>query len=592
MTCVVLSIGTELTRGELVNSNAAWLGAELTALGFEVSEHAVVDDDVGRIVETLLRLASRARVVVTTGGLGPTTDDLTTAAVARALGVNVSRDEASLDQIRRRIERAGRTLTPTNAKQADFPEGADILPNPVGTAPGFGVRLGECVAYFMPGVPTEMKRMFEDQVAKRIRALAPNNLYQSRLRTFGLPESIVGEKLGGVELAYPGTTIGYRAHFPEIEVKVLARAASHAAAHELCDRATIEVRARLGAHVYGEADDTFAGVVGRALRSRGWTLAIAESCTGGLVGHMLTREPGASEFLLLDAVTYANSAKSRILGVDEEVIRWHGAVSPEVACAMAQGARRVSGADLALSLTGVAGPSGGSDDKPVGTVHIALARPDGTMEHQHRVFTGDRARIQILASYAGLQLVRDLCASRAVGDAPGGSGPGERRVTRGDGWGRGWPGPRGGLTRSGRSLRARSRCDEHPARRAHRRPAAHGEWGAERCVDAAGQGASHAEVHGCAAPRRRGAPRQGARVARRLEEGPPSRHLPPAGLPLGGASPGRRRRARRPARRAREARREDRKTDRRSWRCSPRSAPSGRTSRSRGSSARTTPGDG
>jgi nicotinamide-nucleotide amidase len=419
MTCVVLSIGTELTRGELVNSNAAWLGAELTALGFEVSEHTAVDDDVDRIVETLRRLAARARVIVTTGGLGPTTDDVTTAAVAAALGVALVRDDASLEHIRRRIERAGRTLTPTNAKQADFPADAEILPNPVGTAPGFAVRLGECVAYFMPGVPAEMKRMFEDQVARRIRDLAPNNLHQSRLRTFGLPESVVGEKLAGVEAAYPGTTIGYRAHFPEIEVKVLARATSHTAAQELCDRATVDVRARLGAYVYGEAEDTFGGVVGRALRSRGWTLAIAESCTGGLVGHMLTREPGASEFLLLDAVTYANSAKSRVLGVDEETIRWHGSVSPEVAWAMAQGARRVSGADLALSLTGVAGPSGGTDTKPVGTVHIALARPDGTAESQHRVFTGDRVRIQTLASYAGLQMVRDLCLSREFTDGSG-----------------------------------------------------------------------------------------------------------------------------------------------------------------------------
>ena len=426
MTCVVLSIGTELTRGELVNTNAAWLGAELTGLGFEVVEHAVVDDDIGRIVSTLTRLASNARVVVATGGLGPTTDDLTTAAVASALGAPLVRDEGSLEHIRRRIERAGRALTPTNAKQADFPEGAEILPNPVGTAPGFGVRLGECVAYFMPGVPGEMKRMFEEQVTKRIRVLAPNNLFQYRLRTFGLPESAVGEKLAGVEAAYPGTTIGYRAHFPEIEVKVLARAASHVAARDLCDRATAEVRARLGAHIYGEADDTFAGVVGRALRARGWTLAIAESCTGGLVGHMLTREPGASEFLLLDAVTYANSAKSRILGVDEEVIRWHGAVSPEVACAMAQGARRVSGADLALSLTGVAGPSGGSDTKPIGTVHVALARPDGAVDLKHLAFTGDRVRIQTLASYAGLQMVRELCASRTVGDAPGALAP-ERR---------------------------------------------------------------------------------------------------------------------------------------------------------------------
>jgi nicotinamide-nucleotide amidase len=424
MTCVVLSIGTELTRGELVNSNAAWLAAELTSIGFEVIEHAVVDDDVERIIATLRRLSPRVRVIVTTGGLGPTTDDLTTVAVAAALGVAVVRDDASLDHIRRRLERAGRTLTASNAKQADFPAGAEVLPNPLGTAPGFSVRLGECSAYFLPGVPSEMKRMFEDQVARRIRPLAPNNLFQSRLRTFGLPESVVGDKLAGVEAAHPGTTIGYRAHFPEIEVKVLARAASHAAAHELCDRATAEVRVRLGGYVYGEADDTFAGVVGRALRTRGWSLAIAESCTGGLVGHMLTREPGASEFLLLDAVTYANSSKASILGVNEDSIRWHGSVSPEVACEMALGARRVSGADIALSLTGVAGPSGGTDTKPVGTVHIALARPDGTVESQHRLFTGDRARIQTLASYAGLEMVRDLCLSRAYGD---GSAPGERR---------------------------------------------------------------------------------------------------------------------------------------------------------------------
>jgi nicotinamide-nucleotide amidase len=411
MMCAVLSIGTELTRGELVNSNAAWLGAELTAIGFEVAEHAAVDDDRERISNALKRLSQSAGVIVATGGLGPTTDDVTTESAAIALGVRLARDEASLDHIRRRLEKAGRTMAPSNAKQADFPEGADILPNPMGTAPGFGVRIGSSVAYFMPGVPREMMRMFEQQVVPRIRAFAPNNLFQSQLRTFGLPESVVGERLTGVEEAHPGTTIGYRAHFPEIEVKVLARAVSQASARDLCERATADVRARLGACVYGEAQDTFAGVVGRLLRARGWTLAIAESCTGGLVGHMMTREPGASDFLLLDAVTYANSAKSRILSVDEETIRWHGAVSPEVAGAMAQGAKRVAGADVALSLTGVAGPSGGTEAKPVGTVYIAVARIDGATEVRHRLFGGDRRQIQTLASYAGLQMVRDVCSA-------------------------------------------------------------------------------------------------------------------------------------------------------------------------------------
>ena len=414
MTSAVLSIGTELTRGELVNSNAAWLSAELTAIGFEVLEHTVVDDDRARIVDAILRLTRGTRVIVCTGGLGPTPDDVTTDAVAAALGVRLARDEASLDNIRRRLEKYGRPLTSSNAKQADFPDGADILPNAIGTAPGFGVRIGECVAYFLPGVPREMMRMFEEQVVPRIRALAPNNLFQLRLRTFGLPESLVGDRLAGIEPSFAGTTIGYRAHFPEIEVKVLARAPSHAAARDVCERATAEVRARLGSHVFGEAEDTFAGVVGRALRSRGWTLAIAESCTGGLVGHMLTREPGASDFLLLDAVTYANSAKSRILGVDEETIRWHGAVSSEVAAAMASGARRVAGAAVGLSLTGVAGPSGGSEAKPVGTVYIALAKPDGTVDVKHRALVGDRERIQTLAAYAGLELIRELCASRVA----------------------------------------------------------------------------------------------------------------------------------------------------------------------------------
>jgi nicotinamide-nucleotide amidase len=409
MTCAVLCIGTELTRGELLNTNATWLAAALTDLGFDVVENVVVDDDSSRIIATLDRLGKAVRVIVSTGGLGPTTDDLTTDAVATALGVNVVRDEASLDAIRRRIEKAGRSLTPSNAKQADFPQGADILPNPVGTAAGFGVTIGGASAFFMPGVPHEMQKMFEEHVSPRIRTLSTRTSHQVRLRTYGLPESLVGDRLAGVEEAFPGVVIGYRAHFPEIEVKVLARAATNDSARELCDRATTEVRARLASVVYGDADDTFAGVVGRLVRNKGFTLSIAESCTGGLVGHMITREPGASDYLLVDAVTYANSAKTRLLGIDEEVIRGHGAVSAEVAAAMAEGVRRVSGADLALSLTGIAGPAGGTESKPVGTVFIAVASPTGTTVTEKH-FLGNRHQIQTAAAYAGLDLVRQACA--------------------------------------------------------------------------------------------------------------------------------------------------------------------------------------
>jgi len=411
MTCAVFCIGTELTRGELVDTNGPWLAAALTDLGFEVTEKATVDDDRARIIATLKRLAGWARVIVCTGGLGPTTDDMTSDAVAEALGVPLERDEGSLDAIRRRFEKIGRTMSESNAKQADFPRGADVLANPIGTAPGFSVRIGEATALFMPGVPREMKRMFDEQVVPRIRPLAPNDSHQVRLRTFGLPESVVGERLAGIEETFAGVTIGYRAHFPEIEVKVLARARDEASAHSLCDAATLEVRKRLADVVYGDGDDTFAGVVGRALRSRGYTLAIAESCTGGLVGHMLTREPGASDFLLVDAVTYANSAKTQLLGVEEDVLRGHGAVSAEVAAAMAEGVRRVSGADLALSLTGVAGPTGGTEEKPVGTVFLAVASQKGTIvKHRLLASFGDRVMIQTLASYAGLQLVREACA--------------------------------------------------------------------------------------------------------------------------------------------------------------------------------------
>jgi nicotinamide-nucleotide amidase len=408
MTCAVFCIGTELTRGELVNTNAAWIAAALTDLGFEVTEEVVVDDDRARVAAALKRLAGSAKIIVCTGGLGPTTDDLTSEAVADVLGVPLERDGASLEHIRRRLEKFGRALSDMNAKQADFPKGADILANPIGTAPGFRVTVGDALAFFMPGVPREMKQMFEEQVAPRIRPLAPSTSHQVRLRTFGLPESVVGERLAGIEASHRGVTIGYRAHFPEIEVKVLARAATPGEARDASERAAVDVRRCLADVVYGDGDDTFAGVVGRALRTRGFTLAIAESCTGGLVGHMVTREPGASDFLLVDAVTYANSAKTRLLGVDEDVLRGHGAVSAEVAAAMAEGVRRVSGANLALSLTGIAGPSGGSAQKPVGTVFVALASPDGTQVVEKH-FPGDRLQIQTFAAYAGLLLVRDAC---------------------------------------------------------------------------------------------------------------------------------------------------------------------------------------
>jgi nicotinamide-nucleotide amidase len=408
MIAAVLSIGTELTRGELINSNAAWLAEQLTALGFEVRVHVTIDDDIERIVTAILGLAAEHKIVLCTGGLGPTTDDLTTEAVARALGVPLLRDPASLDRLRSLFAARGRVMPATNEKQADFPQGAEVLANDVGTAPGFSVNLGACRLFFTPGVPREMKHLWEERILPRIADLAVRKSYQIHFRTFGLPESQIGQMLEGVEAMFPGVVIGYRASFPEIELKVLARAQDARSAERLAERAGEEVKRRVGEVIFGGREDTFAGAIGRTLRDRGVTLAVAESCTGGLVGSMLTSVPGSSDYLLLDAVVYSNSAKTSVLGVGEETLRAYGAVSEETAIAMVNGVLRVSSADIGVSITGIAGPGGGSDEKPVGTVWIAVGSRAGAMFARHFKFLGPREYVRQLAAYSALKMVQKL----------------------------------------------------------------------------------------------------------------------------------------------------------------------------------------
>jgi nicotinamide-nucleotide amidase len=300
----------------------------------------------------------------------------------------------------------------SNAKQGDFPEGADILSNPTGTAPGFAMVLGQARFFFVPGVPREMEQIFHESIVPAIAALAEPRTHQVHLRTFGMTESGVAEALAGLEKAHDGLTLGYRAHFPEIEVKVHVRADSVAEAERRSDLIADEVRVLLGDAVFGGRADSFAEVVGKALRDKGKTLAVAESCTGGQVGEMLTRVPGASDYLLLDAVVYANSAKQTVLGVTPEVLRAHGAVSSETAAAMAEGALRVAGADIAVSITGVAGPGGGTDDKPVGTIWFGLARKGEPTVTKHRKLPWGRDRVQTLSAYVALELVRRAALGR------------------------------------------------------------------------------------------------------------------------------------------------------------------------------------
>jgi nicotinamide-nucleotide amidase len=404
MTAAVLCIGTELTRGELQNSNSTWLAESLTRIGLEVSALDCVDDDRERIEAALRRLAGANQVVVCTGGLGPTTDDITTECAARVAGVELERDAASLQHIETLMARFGRKVAPSNAKQADFPVGARILPNPRGTAPGFFLKLADASAYFMPGVPSEMKAMFEASIAPDLAALVHDSRHQIVLRTFGLPESEVNDRLAGVEASF-GVVIGYRASLPEIEVKVLAKAASASEAQASARRAAEEVRSRLGDHVYAEGFGSLPESVGALLASKGLTLAIAESCTGGLAAELVTRAPGASRYLLGSVVAYANQVKTQLLGVPAELIARHGAVSEPVARAMAEGARQRLGADLGLAFTGIAGPDGGTPEKPVGLVHWAVASSAGT-EHRERVFVGDRQGIRRRAAFAGFDLIR------------------------------------------------------------------------------------------------------------------------------------------------------------------------------------------
>jgi nicotinamide-nucleotide amidase len=395
-----------------VNTNAAWLGEELTKLGFDVVEHVTVDDDLDRIVTLIHSLAKKHRVAMVTGGLGPTSDDLTAEAAATAAGVELLRDESIVEGIRQKFKAFGRVMPESNAKQGDFPQGAEILPNPMGTAPGFAMTLGQARLFFVPGVPREMKHIFHESIVPAIAPLADPRTHQVHLRTFGMTESGVAEALRGLEKAHEGLTLGYRAHFPEIEVKVHVRAESVAEAERRSHAIADEVRTLLGDAVFGGRADSFAEVVGKALRDKGKTLAVAESCTGGQVGEMLTRVPGASDYLLLDAVVYANSAKEAVLGVTPEVLRAHGAVSSETAAAMAEGALRVVGADIAVSITGVAGPGGGTEDKPVGTVWFGLARKGQPTVTKHRKLPWGRDRVQTLSAYVALELVRRAALGR------------------------------------------------------------------------------------------------------------------------------------------------------------------------------------
>ncbi len=389
MIAEILATGEELLTGALVDTNTAHISEMLIQNGLSVTRHLTVGDDFEMLVRVFREISRRADMAVVTGGLGPTQDDLTSAAMAEAAGVPLMEDDRALADIESFFGRRNRTVSPSNSKQALLPQGATALYNPVGTAPGFRLRLDRCTFFCLPGVPHEMATMLSQQVIPQVRELLGTSTYAlvRTLSCFGLPESVVGEKVADFGLRFPQIKLGLRAKFPEIQVKLYLAEDDQTRGVALLESAADWIAQRLKPFLFSAQGESMSATVGRLLNAAGATLALAESCTGGLTAHWVTDTAGSSEYFLFSAVTYADAAKQAVLGVSKETLTQCGAVHEKTAEAMAQGARRVAGATYGLAITGVAGPGGGSPQKPVGTVCIALAGPGGLLRSRRFHFT-------------------------------------------------------------------------------------------------------------------------------------------------------------------------------------------------------------
>ena len=405
-TAIILAIGNELVFGQTHESNNAYLAARLTELGIQPISHHTVGDGRADIAATVQRAATGADVVIVTGGLGPTADDLTRHALADAMGVELVEDERSLAQLETFFASRGYTMNDANRVQALMPAGADPLANSAGTAPGIAATLRSATVYCLPGVPHEMRTMFESQVVPLLPASSAV-FVQRHVHTFGLPESLVGERLADLMTDPAGPRVGTTAKTGVISVRIIADDTDPQRAAAAADRIVATVRERLGEAVFGEADDTLAAAIVRMLNQRNQTLATAESCTGGQIGHMITAVSGASEVYVGGGVAYANQIKQDLLSVPEATLIEHGAVSEPVAAAMAEGARERFGSDWAVSTTGIAGPTGGTEEKPVGLVYIAAAGPDETVVQKIN-FPGTREVVRLRASLAAMNLLRTM----------------------------------------------------------------------------------------------------------------------------------------------------------------------------------------
>jgi len=412
MKIAILTIGDELLNGDLADTNTSSIARRLITHSLPVHEAATTGDRETGIVAALTRLAATHDAVVVTGGLGPTVDDRTAKAAATAFDRPLSLNDMALRQIRERFRTMKRYMHPANEKQAMLPGRSTVIANRNGTAPGFHLQHHEADLYFLPGVPREMLAMLDDYIIPSLleRFPDPPLLSQQIVTVMGLPEPEVESRINSEPLP-EGVELAFNVELPTVQVKLRARGKD---ARKRVDRAEVIVRRALGEHVVGFGDETLAAATAKHLITTGLSLSLAESCTGGLIAKLLTDQAGASAFLERSVVTYANSAKIDCLHVPADILEHHGAVSEACAVAMARGVKDASRTDIGLAVTGIAGPDGGTEDKPIGTVFMAMTGPDGEYVEKF-LFQGDREQVRIRTACVALDWLRRLAMHRISG---------------------------------------------------------------------------------------------------------------------------------------------------------------------------------
>jgi len=375
MNVEILITGDEIRSGAVIDRNSAHIAMKLEEAGFNVSRHTCVGDSVEDLVLILQEIGSRSDAALVTGGLGPT-------AAAAAAGVDLVLNLLALHGVESYFKARNRKMSDSNKKQAMLPRGADLILNPVGTAPGFMLKIKRCLFFFLPGVPFEMQRIFSDTVLTQLEQLRGNHYEFNMVKTvstFGLTESATAERVSGICGMFPEVTLGFRPKFPEIQIKLYGRGKDKKALHHRMAKVAAAVIEEIGDNVFSEDESPMEAVVARLLLEKNATLSVAESCTGGLISHLLTNVPGSSGYFLFSGVTYSNEAKQKVLGVSSKVLERYGAVHEKTAKEMAAGVRQIAESDFGLATSGIAGPDGGTDEKPVGTVCIGLATRRSTM---------------------------------------------------------------------------------------------------------------------------------------------------------------------------------------------------------------------